>query len=132
MTQLLNWKTYQVLFDLKIIENNQILSKKGKGLNRLREGTAAGYFGDKALRSNHWTVRGTLLQTNFDNWAVFQELLDDILEGKVDSVTRGQVIRVQTQKQSFNIFFNTTWSCFDAQRQLLLLCNTHTSCYKGQ
>ena len=35
----------------------------------------------------------------------FQELLDDILEKKVDSEIRGQVIRNQTQKQSFNFFF---------------------------
>ena len=44
-------------------------------------------------------IRGTL-----DNWAVFQELRGDILEGKVDSEIRRQVIRVQTQKQSFNFF----------------------------
>ena len=37
-----------------------------------------------------------------DNGAVFQELWDDILEGKVDSEIGGQVTRVQTQKQSFN------------------------------
>ena len=37
-----------------------------------------------------------------DNGAVFQEFWDDILEGKVDSEIGGQVIRVQTQKQSFN------------------------------
>ena len=44
-------------------------------------------------------IRGTL-----DNWAVFQELGDDILEEKVDSKIRRQVICVQTQKQSFNFF----------------------------
>ena len=36
---------------------------------------------------------------------MFQELWDDILEGKEYSEIQGQVIRVQTQKQSFNFFF---------------------------
>ena len=50
-------------------------------------------------------VRVTLLQSILDNWAVFQELYNDILEGKVDLEVRGQVIRVQMQKQNFNFFF---------------------------
>ena len=40
--------------------------------------------------------------------SVFQDFWDGILEvkaGKVDSEIRDQVILVQTQKQSFNIFF---------------------------
>ena len=32
------------------------------------------------------------------------KLWDDILEEKVDSEIQGQVIRAQTQKQSFNFF----------------------------
>ena len=51
---------------------------------------------------------------------MFQELWDDILEGKEYSEIQGQVIRVQTQKQSFNfLFLNTTGSCFDAYRKLI-------------
>ena len=50
--------------------------------------------------------------TILDNRAVFDELLDDILEGKVDSEIRGQVMRVQTQKQSFNFFFWNNWELF--------------------
>ena len=73
--------------------------------NRLREDTAPGNSDDRALYSNRWTVRGTLLQSILDNSAVFQELWDDILERKVDSKIRGKVIHVQTQKQSFNSFF---------------------------
>ena len=79
--------------------------KKEGASNRLREDTAPGNSGGRALCSNRWSVRGTLLKTILDNWHVFQELWDDILEGKVDSEIRGQVIRVQTQKQSFNFFF---------------------------
>ena len=79
--------------------------KSQEASNRLKEDTAPGNSVDRALCSNRWTVRGTLLQSILDNWAVFQELWDDILEGKVDSEIRGQVIRVQTQKQSFNFFF---------------------------
>ena len=71
----------------------------------MREDTAPGNSGDRALCSNRWTVRGTLLQTISDNWAVFQELRNDILEEKEDSEILGQVIHVQTQKQSFNFFF---------------------------
>ena len=48
-------------------------------------------------------------QSDFDakhlnNWVVFQGLWDDILEGKVDSENWGQIIPLQTQKQSFNSF----------------------------
>ena len=50
--------------------------------------------------------------TILDNRTVFDELLDDILEGKVDSEIRGQVMRVQTQKQSFNFFFWNNWELF--------------------
>ena len=42
----------------------------------------------QALRS-----RGPL-----NNWAVYQELWDEILEGKVNSEIWGQVIRVQMEK----------------------------------
>ena len=115
MTQLLNWINFKYSL------------KRQEASNRLREDTTPGNSGDRALCSNRWTVRGTLLQSILDNWAVFQELWDDILEGKVDSEIRGQVIRVQTQKQSFNFFFlNTTGSCFDAYRQLIFFSTIHT------
>ena len=51
---------------------------------------------------------------------------DDILEKKVDSEIQGQVIRVQTQRESFNIFLNTTRSCFDAYIQLIFYSRIHT------
>ena len=71
-------------------------SLKREGVsNRLGKDTGPGNSGNRALCSNRWTVRGTLLQTILDNWAVFQELWDDTLEGKVDSEIRGQVINVQ-------------------------------------
>ena len=83
--------------------------KREVAFNRLREDTAPGNSGDRILCSNRWAVRRTMLQNNLDDWAVIQELWDGILEGKVDSGIRGQVLGVQMQIQSFNIFFwNTT------------------------
>ena len=57
------------------------------------------------------------MQSILDNWA--QELWDGILEGKVDSEIGDQDICVQTQKESFIIFFNTTGGYFDVYRQLI-------------
>ena len=48
--------------------------KREGASNRLREDTAQGNSGNRALWSNRWTVRGTLLQSVVHNWAVFQEL----------------------------------------------------------
>ena len=79
--------------------------KRQEDSNRLRENTAPGNVGDRVLYSNRWTFRGTLLQSTLDNWAVFHKLWDYFLEGKVDSEIWCQVIRVQTQKQSFSFFF---------------------------
>ena len=45
----------------------QILSKKARIFHRLREDTAPRNGGDRALCSNYWTVRGTLLQSTLDN-----------------------------------------------------------------
>ena len=73
--------------------------------NRLRGDTTPGNSGNRTLRSIRWLIRGTLLQSSLDNWDVFQGLWDGILEGKVDSEIRGQVIGIQTQMQSFNFFF---------------------------
>ena len=101
-----------------------ILSKKARSFQQVERRDCTW-----KLCSNRWTLRGTLLQSILDNWAFFQELWDDILEGKVDSQIRGQVIRVQTQKQSFNFFFWIQLGVVLMHRQL---CNTHTSCYKGQ
>ena len=61
--------------------------------------------GDSALYSNRWAVRGTLLQSILDNWAVFQELWDETLEGKADSEIRSRVIGFQMQMQSFHFSF---------------------------
>ena len=57
----------------------------------MREDTALGNSGDRALHSNRRTVRGTLLKIILDNWAVFQELWDDILEEKFDSIQKFEV-----------------------------------------
>ena len=123
MTQLLNWITYQILNGLKIIEK----TKWEGASNRLREKTAPGNSGGRELCSNLWTVRGTLLQTILDNWTVFQDLWDDILEGKVNSGIRGQAIRVQTKsKVSFFFFFITTWSFFYNYRQPIFHSAIHT------
>ena len=93
LTQLLSW--IHLKYSLKMQETS----------NRLREDTAPGNAGDRVLCSNCWTFRGTLWQSTLDNWAVFHKLWDDFLERKVDSEIWGQVIRVQTQKQKFNLFF---------------------------
>ena len=61
------------------------------------------------MSSNRWADRGTLLRNILDNWADFQEIWDEILEEKVDSEIRGQVIGVQKQMQMFN-FFLEMWS----------------------
>ena len=71
----------------------------------MREDTAPGKSGDRKLFPNFWAIRGTLLLSILDNWAVFQELWDGILKGKVDSEIWGQVIDVQRQMQSFDFIF---------------------------
>ena len=71
--------------------------KREEGFNRLREDTALGNFGDRALCSSHYAIRGTMLQGILNNCAAFQELWDVILGGKV-------VIGVEKQMQSFNFF----------------------------
>ena len=43
-----------------------------------------GNSGNRALCSNRWFIRGTLLQSILDNWTVFQELLDGTLEAEVN------------------------------------------------
>ena len=48
-----------------------------------------------------------------DNWAVFQELWDGILDGRVDSEFLCQVICVQKQMQSFNFFFGIQTESFN-------------------
>ena len=65
----------------------------------MREDTAPENSGDRVLCSNRWTVRGTLLQTILDNWAVFQGLWDDILYGKVDSEIWGKVMHESDTSQ---------------------------------
>ena len=86
--------------------------KKERAFNRLREDTTPENSGNRTLYSNRWVNRVTLLQNILDNWAVFQELWDGILEGKVDSEIRGQVIGVQKQMQNFNFFLECNWEFF--------------------
>ena len=71
----------------------------------MREGTAEGNSGDRTVFSNLSAVRRTLLRDILDNWALFQELWDGILVGKLDSEIWGQYICVQTQMQSANATF---------------------------
>ena len=82
----------------------QKISSREDVFNRLREDTALGNSDDRTLSSNRWADRGTLLQNILDNWTDFQEIWDEILEEKVDSEIRGQVIGVQKQMQMFNFF----------------------------
>ena len=50
--------------------------------------------------------RGALSQSILDNRAVSQELWDAVLNGRVDSRARSQVIyNLKTQMESFNFFF---------------------------
>ena len=54
-----------MLYGLKIMEKNQILPKREEASNRLREDTAPGNYGGRALWRH--CCRGTLLQTILDN-----------------------------------------------------------------
>ena len=95
-----------MLYVFKIIGKKLRYSPKSEGASsRLRKGNAAVNFGDTVLWPNCWTVRGALSQSILDNWAVSQELRDEVLKRRVDSRARSKVIRVQTQIQSFNFFF---------------------------
>ena len=71
----------------------------------MQEDTAPGKSCGRTLCSNRWATRGTLLlQNKLDNSVLFQELWDGILDRKLDSEIRGQVIGVQMQIQSFDSF----------------------------
>ena len=96
-----NYSMVSKSYSLKI---KYSLKREGT-FNRLTEDTTPGNSGNRTLCSNRWVIRGTLLQSILDNWAVFQELRNGILEGKVDLEIRGQVIGVQTQTQNFDSFF---------------------------
>ena len=78
--------------------------KREEAFNKLREETAPGNSGYRTLCPIRWTVRVVLLQSILDNWVVFQELWNEILEGRVDPEVRDKVFGVQTQMQSFNFF----------------------------
>ena len=79
--------------------------KRERAFNRLREETPPGNSGYATLYPTRWTVRVVSLQSILDNWDVFQELWDEILEERVDPEVRVRVVGVQTQMQSFNFFF---------------------------
>ena len=127
MTHLLNWINLSNTLWFKNHRKKVKYSLKREcAFNRLTEDIAPGNSGSRTLRSNRWVARGTLLQSILDNWAV---LGNEILEGKVDSEIRGQVIGARTQTQSFNFlfFFNITGSFnFDAYRQPIFYSAIHT------
>ena len=79
--------------------------KRERAFNRFREETPPGNSGYATLYPTRWTVRVVSLQSILDNWDVYQELWDEILEGRVDPEVRVRVVGVQTQMQSFNFFF---------------------------
>ena len=78
--------------------------KRERAFNRLREEAAPGNSGYRTLCPTRWIVRAVSLQSILDNWDVFQELWDEILEGRVDPDIRSRVVGLQTQMQSFNFF----------------------------
>ena len=51
----------------------------------MTQDTIRGNFGGRTLCSNYQAIKGASLQSILDNWAVFQELWNGILGGKVDS-----------------------------------------------
>ena len=73
--------------------------KRERAFNRLRGETAPGNSDYRTLCPTRWTVRAVSLQDILDNWDVFQELWDKILEGRVDPEVRDLVVGVQTQMQ---------------------------------
>ena len=106
LTQLLNWINLSNTLWFKNNRKKIKYSLKREGaFYRLREDTTPGNSNNRTWCSNRWVIRGILLQSILDNWTIFQELRDGILEGKVNSEIRGQVIGVQTQMQSCNFFF---------------------------
>ena len=125
------WFLISMKFCTRIINKKRGVRKCNSAelSNSLREDTPTGNAGDRALCSNCWMARGTLLQSTLDNWPVFQELWIDILEGKVDLEIWGQVICVQMQKQNLALisFFDTTGSCFDAYRQFIYFSTINAS-----
>ena len=110
--------------------------KRERALNRLREETAPGNSGYRTLCPTRWTVRAVSLQRILDNWDVFQELWDEILEGSVDPEVGGRVVGVQTQMQSFNFFFGIQLGVLVLRPTDFYLSSTlqytHLSCYEAQ
>ena len=84
--------------------SNTLCFKIYRKKNNTPQNTAPGNSVDRISYSNCWAVIGASLQSNLDNWTVFQELCDGILEGRVDLEIRSQVIGVQTQMESCNHF----------------------------
>ena len=70
----------------------------------MTQDTTRGNFGGRTLCTKDQAVREASLQSILDNSAVFQELWNGILGGKVDSKVRGQVI-VSNAKAKFYYFF---------------------------
>ena len=109
--------------------------KRERAFNRLREETAPGNSGYRTLYATRWNIRAVSLQSFFDNWDVFQELWDEILEGRVDPEVRGRVVGVQTQIQSFNFFSGIQLGDLVLRHTDNLsssLQHTYLSCYEAQ
>ena len=107
--------------------------KRERAFNRLREETAPGNSVYRTLCPTCWTVRAVSLQSILGNWNVFQEICDEILEGRVDPEVRGR--GVQTQMQSFNFFSGIQLGVLVLRHTDNLsstLQHTHLSCYEAQ
>ena len=111
--------------------------KRERAFNRLREEAAPGNSGYRTLCPTRWIVRAVSLQSILDNWDVFQELWDEILEGRVDPDIRSRVVGLQTQMQSFNFFLGIQLGVLvlrhtDNLSSTLQHTHTHLSCYEAQ
>ena len=70
--------------------------KRERAFNRLRKEAAPGSSGYRTLCPTPWAVRAVSLQSILENWDVFQELWNEILERRVDPEVGGRVVGVQT------------------------------------
>ena len=110
---------------LKLQEKNEILSKKERSFQQVKERQYTRNLWWHNICPNYWTVTGALPESSLDNWVVSQELRDGILNGRVDSRVRGQAIGVQTQMRSFNFFFGIQIGVLVIQTTHRLFYDTH-------
>lgn len=64
--------------------------------------------GFRILCPTCWTVRAKTLQSIEDNYAVLEELWEEVLSGNVDLDVRARTVGVQAQMRTFNFFFGTS------------------------